>query len=83
LNLIILSFLYEVKCYMKGSKMSKEVKKCEEIICDECGGNGYTYDNPNDMAVMPVTKSGPSIRTWKCWKCNGKGSVVNEGGENE
>ncbi len=50
--------------------------KGEKMICTECNGDGFTYDNPEDMPRVSRSVGGTFQPTWACWKCNGKGSLA-------
>ena len=43
--------------------------------CPECNGDGFTYDNPEDMQRVSPSVGGTFQPAWVCWKCNGTGSV--------
>ena len=45
------------------------------MICPECNGDGYTYDNPEDMPRCSPSRSGRFQPAWICWKCKGEGSI--------
>jgi hypothetical protein len=45
------------------------------MICQECSGDGFTYDNKHDMPRHSPSKGGTFQPTWTCWLCNGEGSI--------
>ena len=45
------------------------------MICPECNGDGFTYDNPEDMPRCSPSRSGTFQPAWVCWKCNGEGNI--------
>ena len=45
------------------------------MICPECNGDGFTYDNPEDMPRVSPSVGGTFQPAWVCWKCNGTGSL--------
>lgn len=45
------------------------------MICPICNGDGFTYDNPEDMSRVSPSVGGTFQPAWVCWKCNGTGSV--------
>ena len=46
------------------------------MICHECKGDGYTYDNPEDMSKVSRSVGGTFQPAWVCWMCNGEGSIA-------
>lgn len=44
------------------------------MICPECKGDCFTYDNPENQDLIPKFRN---TKTYRCYKCNGTGKVVN------
>jgi len=45
------------------------------MICPECNGDGFTYDNPKDMPRVSRSVGGTFQPAWVCWMCEGEGSI--------
>jgi hypothetical protein len=44
--------------------------------CPECNGDGFTYNNPEDMSRVSRSVGGTFQPAWVCWKCKGEGSLT-------